>query len=152
MLLETTYQWTITICCCSCNIFSKYASWEIHTHLALGRCYFPNNAHIPLVIQSTVLALNISEIFITTVNVEKLLWNHSNSFRVGMSIFNNFHNRSSFKLTINLIVNLNYCKMRLLQWHIVTGMTGCANATQNASFLTRMKRVFSLNKRLVAGW
>ncbi len=34
---------------------------------------------------------------------------------------------------------------------IVTGMTGCANATQNASFLTRMKRVFSLNKRLVAG-
>ncbi len=37
----------------------------------------------------------------------------------------NFHNRSSFKINdqLNRLI-FNYCKMRLLQWHIVTGMTG----------------------------
>ncbi len=34
---------------------------------------------------------------------------------------------------------------------IFSGMRGCANANQNASFLTRMKGGFSLNKRLGAG-
>ncbi len=33
--------------------------------------------------------------------------------------------------------------MRVLQWHIVTGMTGCANATQNASFFTPNENIVS---------